>query len=175
MTASRLQLLQQPNSIKMIRPLNGRTVDTTNNNRTTLLSGTKRNLFGAPDPNETKRMLEEQNKIDRARFLTNYGFDVSTEKFVDTNSDDDKNNEISERLHQTDDDELDESEIPSTTNQEENSVCDKKCVDNFKISSSMKQKQTRIITKPYIKTKQTHLEGKYIFILLCSVKWYKIT
>lgn len=160
MTASRLQLLQQPNSINMIRPLNGRNIDTTNNNRTSLLSGTKRNLFGAPDPNETKRMLEEQNKIDRARFLTNYGFDVSTEKFVDTNSD-----EISERLQQTDDDKSDESETPSTTNQEENSVCDKKCVSNFKICSSMKQKQTRIITKPYIKTKQTHLEGKYFFYI----------
>lgn len=163
MTASRLQLLQQPNSIKMIRPLNGRNVDTTNNNRTSLLSGTKRNLFGAPDPNETKRMLEEQNKIDRARFLNNYGFDVATEKFVDTNSDEEKNTEIKERLHQTDDDKSDEStqELPSTTNEDGKSVCDKKCVNNFKISSSMKQ--TRIITKPYIKTKQTQLEGKYFF------------
>lgn len=172
MTASRLQLLQQQHSIQMIRPLNGRNVVGTNNNirTTSSLSGTKRNLFGAPDPNETKRMLEEQTKIDRARFLTNYGFDVTTEKFVDTNSDDEKNIEINERLQQTCDDKSDESlettsEITtvtqqSTTNDEEKSVCDKKCVNNLKISSSMKQKQTRIITKPYIKTKQTKLEGK---------------
>lgn len=42
------------------------------------VSGTKRCLFGKPDPNETKRLYEESVQQERQRCISRYGFDTMT-------------------------------------------------------------------------------------------------
>lgn len=43
---------------------------------TVLVSGFKRCLFGKCDPEDTRKLLEEQYQLDQKRFLAKFGFDI---------------------------------------------------------------------------------------------------
>jgi hypothetical protein len=42
----------------------------------------RRCLFGPPDPQETRVLLEDQLATDRRQFLVKYGYDIVTGRFV---------------------------------------------------------------------------------------------
>lgn len=48
--------------------------------------GAKRNLFGKPDPIETKRLYDESVQQDRQRFMSRFGYDTVAGKFVNHSS-----------------------------------------------------------------------------------------
>ncbi|XP_050300123.1 uncharacterized protein LOC126738729 [Anthonomus grandis grandis] len=52
----------------------------------------KKCLFGKADPEDTRRMLEEQYALDQERFMTRFGFDVETIEELERSKDDVKEN-----------------------------------------------------------------------------------
>ncbi|CAG9762243.1 unnamed protein product [Ceutorhynchus assimilis] len=60
----------------------------------------KKCLFGKSDPDDTKRMLEEQYGLDQQRFFSRFGFDIETIEQLERTKDDVKENIENDRNEQ---------------------------------------------------------------------------
>lgn len=54
-------------------------------------------LFGKADPEDTKRLLDDQYQLDQQRFLTKFGFDVETIEYLERSENDESVNRENDR------------------------------------------------------------------------------